>query len=133
MMGGVADTHTAIWYATADSLLSPAAKSFIDAAQAERQQIGLSSITLVEMVYLQEKGRIRPTTLTAVLALLDEIVPVLAERPVNRSISATVARINRAQIPDMPDRIIAASALSLNVPVSSRDRRIASSGIPTIW
>ena len=41
--------------------------------------------------------------------------------------------IDRSQIPDLPDRIIAATALYLNVPVISRDRRIQLSSIDTIW
>ena len=40
---------------------------------------------------------------------------------------------NRAQVPDMPDRIIAATALSLGLPLVTRDGRIRDSGIRTIW
>ncbi len=42
-------------------------------------------------------------------------------------------QVDRSQIPDLPDRIIAATALYLNVPVISRDRRIQLSSIDTIW
>lgn len=38
-------------------------------------------------------------------------------------------QVDRSQIPDLPDRIIAATALYLNVPVISRDRRIQLSRI----
>ncbi|MEG4248868.1 hypothetical protein [Microcoleus sp. Pol10D4] len=41
--------------------------------------------------------------------------------------------MGRAQIPDLPDRIIPASALYLNVPVISRDHRIQLSSIDTTW
>jgi predicted nucleic acid-binding protein len=33
----------------------------------------------------------------------------------------------------MPDRIIAATALHLGLPLVTRDLRIQASGIPTIW
>lgn len=35
-----------------------------------------------------------------------------------------LARVERTQIPDLPDRIIAATALYLQVPVISRERKI---------
>lgn len=34
----------------------------------------------------------------------------------------SLRQVYRSQIPDLPDRIIAATALYLNVPVISRDR-----------
>jgi len=37
------------------------------------------------------------------------------------------------QIPDMPDRIIAATAVHLNVPIISRDGKIKLSDLDTIW
>jgi predicted nucleic acid-binding protein len=40
--------------------------------------------------------------------------------------------VNAAQIPDMPDRIIAATAVHLNVPLISRDGKIRVSGVNTI-
>src|SRR3954471_4744598 len=41
--------------------------------------------------------------------------------------------IARSAVPDMPDRIIAATALHLNLPLLSKDRKIQVSGIQTIW
>jgi predicted nucleic acid-binding protein len=36
-------------------------------------------------------------------------------------------------VPDMPDRIVAATALYLGVPVISRDGRIRASNVQTVW
>jgi predicted nucleic acid-binding protein len=36
-------------------------------------------------------------------------------------------------VPEMPDRIIAATAIHLGVPLVTRDRRLQSAGIQTIW
>jgi predicted nucleic acid-binding protein len=44
-----------------------------------------------------------------------------------------MARVPRDQVPDLPDRIIAATALHLGVPLVTRDRQITASGIATIW
>ena len=48
--------------------------------------------------------------------------------------SATIREIDRATVPDMPDRIIAATALSLNLPLVTRDLKIQElTNIQTIW
>jgi predicted nucleic acid-binding protein len=41
--------------------------------------------------------------------------------------------IARAAVPDMPDRIIAATAHHLGLPVVTRDRKILASSVQTIW
>ncbi len=58
---------------------------------------------------------------------------LLVEIPFDRNIALTLRQVDRSQIPDLPDRIIAATALYVNVPVISRDRRIQLSSIDTIW
>jgi predicted nucleic acid-binding protein len=58
---------------------------------------------------------------------------LLVEIPFDRNIALTLRQVDRSQIPDLPHRIIAATALYLNVPVISRDRRIQLSSIDTIW
>lgn len=42
-------------------------------------------------------------------------------------------KVPRAAVPDMPDRIVAATAVHFGVPVVSRDKRIQSSTISSIW
>jgi PIN domain nuclease of toxin-antitoxin system len=59
MIAGVADTHAGLWYLFGDPHLSPAAKLAIETAARSRQKIAVSAITLAEIVYLVEKGRIR--------------------------------------------------------------------------
>ena len=58
---------------------------------------------------------------------------LLVEIPFDRNIALSLRQVDRSQIPDLPDRIIAGTALYLNVPVISRDRRIQLSSIDTIW
>jgi PIN domain nuclease of toxin-antitoxin system len=48
-------------------------------------------------------------------------------------VANAVARVPRSQVPDMPDRIIAATALSLGLPLLSRDGAIQLSELDTIW
>jgi predicted nucleic acid-binding protein len=95
--------------------------------------VGFSSITLAEIVYLAEKERIPARTLERLLSVLNTENAILIEIPLDRDIVVTMQQIERASVPDLPDRIIAATALFLNVPLISRDRKIKLSSINTIW
>ena len=133
MLGAVADTHTVIWYIFADSRLSVTARTTIEQIAAEGNQVAFSSITLAEIVYLSERGRINSNTLDLLLREVESDDALLVEIPFDRNIALTLREVDRSQIPDLPDRIIAATALYLNLPVISRDRRIQLSSIDTIW
>ncbi len=133
MISVVLDTHAAIWYLFGDARLSQAARQHIDSVLSRGDQIGLSTITLAEIVYLEEKRRIPPRTLVRLLASLDDPGSALIEIPVDRQVIATLPQVDRRQVPDLPDRIIAATALRLGVPVATRDNKIRSSGLRTIW
>ncbi|MEZ2232454.1 type II toxin-antitoxin system VapC family toxin [Microcoleus sp.] len=133
MLGAVADTHAVIWYIFADSRLSVTARTTIEQIAAEGNQVAFSSITLAEIVYLSERGRINSTTLDLLLREVESDDALLVEIPFDRNIALTLRQVDRSQIPDLPDRIIAATGLYLNVPVISRDRRIQLSSIDTVW
>lgn len=73
MLRAVADTHTIIWYLYDDARLSSTARTWIEDAAAADEQIVISTITLAEMVYLIEKGRIDATALTRLMTNLDAV------------------------------------------------------------
>lgn len=133
MIAAVADTHTVVWYLYDDKRLSPEAAAFIDGAARRGDTIGLSPITLIEIVYLIEKGRIQPQTLALVAAALQSSGSVLVEVPLDLNIAQALQRVPRTDVPDMPDRIIAATALHFQVPVISRDARIQAANLQTVW
>ena len=133
MLAGIADTHTAIWYLYNDARLSSRAKTFIETSVRQGDQIGLSAITFAEIVYLIEKRKIPVESLSILAAQLDNPISGLTEIPFTLSLARTLSRINPVQIPDMPDRIIAATALHYNVPVISKDHRIQLPILTTIW
>jgi PIN domain nuclease of toxin-antitoxin system len=58
---------------------------------------------------------------------------VLKEASFTGEVVETIRQVPRADIPDMPDRIVAATALYLGVPVISRDGRIRSSNVQAVW
>jgi len=64
MIRAVADTYVGVWYLYDDPRLSQESRSWIETAAASGDQIGLSSITLAEIVYLVEKERIDKRTLS---------------------------------------------------------------------
>jgi PIN domain nuclease of toxin-antitoxin system len=133
MVRGIADTHTVIWYVTPDERLSERAKTFIDVATSRGVKIGISSITLVEIVYLIEKGKIPAESLTKLVRVLNDPLGAFIEIPLNLSIARTLTQVSAAQVPDMPDRIIAATAVNYRVPLISRDAKIQASSVQTIW
>ncbi len=59
--------------------------------------------------------------------------PAFAIVPLDSKIASLLRQIPRNVVPDMPDRIIAATALHMALPLVTRDRRLQSAGIQTIW
>jgi PIN domain nuclease of toxin-antitoxin system len=133
--GVVADTHAIIWYVDSPPELSPDAATALDAAaDDDTQRIYLSAITLVEMQYLTEKSKIKPTVLVQVLAEIDAPQPIIEVIPLDREVADHLALIPRAIVPDMPDRILAATALTLNLPLVTADTKIrALTSVATVW
>ena len=133
MISAVADTHAVIWYLYDDMRLSAKAKAFLDQAASYGHQIGISAITLIEIVYLVEKGRIKPDALERLTQAIGAGDSALIEIPVTGEVARKMREIPRDSIPDMPDRIIAATAQTFQVPIISRDGKIKVSGLETLW
>jgi predicted nucleic acid-binding protein len=53
--------------------------------------------------------------------------------PLDEGVAKAVYRVPRNAVPDMPDRIIAATALYLGLPLVTKDGRLRKAGISTIW
>ena len=133
MIAAVADTHTVVWYLYDDRRLSPTASAFMDRVAQQGDAIGVSPITLIEIVYLAEKGRIHPHTLTSIATAFRSSDSVLVEVPLNLDLAQVLHQVAWTAVPDMPDRIIAATALYFRVPVISRDAKIQATNLQTIW
>ena len=133
MFAGVADTHAALWYLFRDARLSAAAKEFIDEAAEAPRKIALSAISLAEIVYLVEKQRIAPTAFDDIRRALSNPNHVFQEVPFTTRVVEAMRQIPRDAVPDMPDRIVAATAMFLGVPVISRDGQIRASNVKTVW
>ena len=129
----VVDTHTIVWYLAQDARLSQRANDALDAATQSGEAIYVPAICLVELTYLVEKGRLSADARDRLIDAIDDPERPARLAPMDRAVVEAVARVSRAEVPDMPDRIVAATALALGLPVISRDARIRASQVPSIW
>jgi PIN domain nuclease of toxin-antitoxin system len=129
MQAVAADTHAALWFMENDKRLSPTAAVALEGAD----RILLPSICLPEMIYLIEKRRLLPEVLPRLIAELIEPASTLQLVPLDLGVVLAMSDIARAAVPDLPDRIIAATALHYRVSLVTRDSKIRGCGLETIW
>lgn len=130
----VVDTHTIIWYLTDSSQLSNTASTALDKADSANCLIFLSIISLVEICYLVEKGKVSSKVFDVIKSTLDDSASSLVIAPLSRHTVDVLPQIPRTMVPDMPDRIIAATALALELPLITQDNLIRKlSNVITIW
>ncbi len=133
----VADTQSILWFVFDQPRLSPAADAALTAAQAGR--ILISTITLVEVSYLSDKKSFPYAGAYPRLLqyLADPNFP-LDLIDVTLDVALALHTVPRNEVPDMPDRIIAATAVARGLPLVSSDGDIRGSAfvrsrIPVIW
>ncbi len=130
----VTDTHALIWHLQNSPNLSSKVRQIFSQTDEGAATAVIPAIVVVEMIYLAEKRRIPGNLLNAALNLMgtDSVNYLLA--PLDFSVVSSLRQIPRSAVPDMPDRIIAATALALNLPLLSRDSVISNlSEINVIW
>jgi len=123
-MSAVLDTHTVLWYLENSKELSAIARATIEEAIRDARDIRVSAISIIETVYLVERRRLPQTALERLRSALGDPNSGLLIAPVNAGVADAIPNIPRDVVPDMPDRIIAATALHLNLPLVTRDRRL---------
>jgi PIN domain nuclease of toxin-antitoxin system len=133
MANVVADTHSIVWCLMDDPRLSKAAGFELESAQNAGDLIFAASITLVELTYLAEKGPVALEALILLRVSLTDPSFGFPLAPLDLAVADAIARIPRDQIPDLPDRVIAATALARNLPLINCDEKIRGSDVPTIW
>jgi len=130
----VTDTHALIWHLQNLPNLSSRVRQIFSEIDEGRSKAVIPTIVPVEMIYLSEKGRIPGNLLNTVLNLIGTDSANYELAPLDFSVISSLRQISRSVVPDMPDRIIAATALALGLPLLSRDSAISNlSNIQVIW
>ncbi|MFZ4657895.1 MAG: type II toxin-antitoxin system VapC family toxin [Caldilineaceae bacterium] len=125
----VTDTHCLLWYMTDDRRLPKAVNKIYDAAEKGRAQVLVPSIVLVEAIFLLQRQRIARSVLDQLLQLPEEPTATLYVTPLNLAVVLAVNAFGPAAIPELADRIIAATAYTLNLPLLTVDHIIIESNL----
>ena len=129
-MDCLADTVAIVRHLRQHYALGRQASDILHEADQGLHRIYLSAITLMEVLYLSEAGRID-------LPLEELVTTVSRSRnyrvvPVDADIALAAVGID--DVPELHDRIIVATARYLGVPVLTSDRVIAASRhVQTLW
>jgi len=125
------DTHIAIWLAAEPNRLSKRAKEAIRAARVEGG-LAIASITLMELAWLAENGRVE--TKLSVESFVRLCASKMTVLPITPEIAARAVSFPDPYPKDPQDRLIGATALVEGIQLVTRDKRIKESGmIPIIW
>lgn len=125
MSAVVVDMHSITWYLAKRSGPRPSLRG--------RVPIYVPSICLVELTYLVEKAKLPEVARRILVRALDDPSGPYAPAALDRRVAEALASVPRGEVPDLPDRIVAATALALQAPLVSRDRKIRASSVNTIW
>jgi PIN domain nuclease of toxin-antitoxin system len=123
-MALVLDTHAVIWYLSGSKQLSPIARTTIETEEQGSASLFVSAISIVEVVYLAERGRLPSAALQSLGDALRDPAGSIVIAPLDAAVAQAVQKIPRDAVRDMPDRIIAATALHLNAELVTRDHRL---------
>jgi PIN domain nuclease of toxin-antitoxin system len=130
----VVDTHTLIWYLNNSPRLSMKAAIALAAAEQAGEIVYVPAIVIIELRYLVEKGTISETDFQNILREIKDPSTALTITPLDLTTADVLSQISRSTVPDMPDRIIAATALALNLPLITCDTKISKlSNVTIVW
>jgi PIN domain nuclease of toxin-antitoxin system len=129
----VADTHVLIWDALAPDRLSAAARQSIAEAN-EGDGLLVCDISLWEIAMLIEEGRVQVDVDCQSFLNLVLHANRTTVQPITPRIASLAVQLSLDISKDLADRLIAATALSENIPLLTADLNLrASSLIRTLW
>ena len=130
----VTDTHALYWHLTHDPRLSMIARQVFVEADRGLHRVFVPGIALFEMVYLVERGRLSLEHVEFIFHLVDVTDGSYAVAPLDQDTARALRQVPRAEVSDMPDRIIVATARQLSLPLITRDEAIQRAAIvPVVW
>jgi PIN domain nuclease of toxin-antitoxin system len=130
----VADTHALVWFVFSPHLLSEAADAALQEAE-DGDGITVSVATLIDAWYVTQTTKaISEDQLAELRTLVTNRDSNVVLESIDDEVAKKFEQIPRAVLPDPWDRLIVATAVVLDAPLVTRDRRIEKSGlVRTIW
>lgn len=126
----VTDTQCIIWYLAGEEHRMPKeARKAFRGAQDGTVQVLVPSIVLVEAIFLAERRRVPRDILAELLTLSDAATESIRVVPLDLAVARAVSDFGPGAVPELPDRIIAATARALDLPLLTTDPAIADSGL----
>ncbi len=124
----IADTHALAWYLTEDVQLGKNAKLIFEAAENGEATILIPTIVLAELLYIVEKKRVKVdfTNLIERIKVGKNYIAL----PLGLNVIEETARIQN--VPELHDRIIAATARLMRAKVLAKDPHIKNA-VDVIW
>ncbi|MBI2773097.1 MAG: type II toxin-antitoxin system VapC family toxin [Chloroflexi bacterium] len=128
----VLDTHALLWWVDGSRELSRRARRHIDSLM-DPGGISVSSISCWEIGMLVAKGRLELTIPAEEWIARCESLPFLTFIPVDNAIALASTTLPGRPPSDPADRIIIATARSRSAKIVTKDERIRSYDVPTVW
>ena len=121
----VTDTQCLLWYLADDRRLPRGPNRTFRAADDGNAQVLVPSIALVEAIFLSQRKRVSET----LLELQEDPDASFAVVPLDMAVVRTLNDFGPAAVPELADRVIAATARALRLPLLTVDPAIAASGL----
>ncbi len=129
----VIDTHIWLWWISNPEKLTVNAAQAIDNACRETSII-ISSISAWEIALLSNRGRLKLSIDIQAWVRKTESLPFIQFIPVDNTIALRSVDMPGVFHPDPADRIITATAMTMGLPLVTKDEKILGySHVKTIW
>ena len=125
----VTDTQCLIWHLIHDRHLPKTARAIFTAADDGRSQVLVPSMVLVETIFLLQRPRVAQRVVDHLLQLTEDPDASFRVVPLDSAVVRAVNDFGPAAVPELADRVIAATARSLNLPLLTVDHAIVASGL----
>lgn len=130
----LADTHAIHWFLRDDADLGINAKSVMNKIKTGEAIIHVSIMSLIELDYLVLRKKAELQVIEKLIKISREENSPIRLLDVDFSVYQAFSKIPHHSIPEMPDRIIAATAKAYSLSLVTKDLKITSwNGVPIIW
>lgn len=125
-----ADTHALIWFLTEDDKLGEEARTIFKKAEEGKAIILITTISLMEILYICKKKGV----VNEFKELLKKLRYSLNYVVFDLNLEIVLRTVELEKVDEMHDRIIVATAKTVNSIVITKDLNITESGyVPIIW